>query len=160
MVRLLSRALLAALVSVAAVLGTLVLGVRLKYPPVVGFVRRTLRDRANPAALATAGSAGDSHDLVVHEGRRTGRTFRTPVTAFAVDDCFVIALPYGPEADWVRNVVTAGGATLHKDGEEIAVTRPEVRALSEYASSFRGGDRLALTLFGVTDCLRLHRASI
>ena len=54
-------------------LAVMVLGVRAKYPPVVDLVRRTLRDRANPKALSSAGQPGDpqvadlrdGHDLVL-----------------------------------------------------------------------------------------------
>lgn len=50
--------------------------------------------------------------LVIHRGRRSGRTFRTPVWTFRRHGKFVIALTYGANADWVRNVVAAGGCEL------------------------------------------------
>lgn len=50
--------------------------------------------------------------LVEHRGRRSGRTFRTPVNVFPVPDGFVIALTYGADSDWVRNVLAAGGCTV------------------------------------------------
>lgn len=48
--------------------------------------------------------------IVVHRGRKSGRTFRTPLWAFRRHNGFVIALTYGPETDWVRNVLAAGAA--------------------------------------------------
>ena len=50
--------------------------------------------------------------IVLHRGRRSGREFRTPLNVFRTDDGFVIALTYGPEADWVKNVLAAGGCDL------------------------------------------------
>ncbi len=50
--------------------------------------------------------------VVVHRGRKSGRTFRTPLWAFRRDNGFVIALTYGSDADWVRNVRAAGGCEL------------------------------------------------
>lgn len=50
--------------------------------------------------------------VVVHRGRKSGRTFRTPLWAFRRHNGFVIALTYGPETDWVRNVLAAGGCEL------------------------------------------------
>ncbi len=50
--------------------------------------------------------------IVVHRGRKSGRTFRTPLWAFRRRNGFVIALTYGPETDWVRNVLAAGGCEL------------------------------------------------
>lgn len=45
---------------------------------------------------------------VVHRGRRSGRTYRTPVLSFRRGQRLVVALTYGPGADWVRNVLAAG----------------------------------------------------
>jgi len=60
--------------------------------------------------------------VVEHVGRRSGRTYRTPVVAMArrrldggVDAVF--ALPYGPRVDWVRNGEAAGGFALVRKGE-------------------------------------------
>jgi deazaflavin-dependent oxidoreductase (nitroreductase family) len=50
--------------------------------------------------------------VVIHRGRTSGRTFRTPLFAFRRGDGFVIALTYGSDADWVRNVLAAGGCEL------------------------------------------------
>src|SRR3569833_2968856 len=40
--------------------------------------------------------------MVVHKGRKSGREFRTPVNVFRSKDGFVVALTYGPGADWVK----------------------------------------------------------
>ena len=47
-----------------------------------------------------------------HVGRRSGREYATPVTAFPLGDGFVIALLYGDLAtvDWCRNVIAAAHA--------------------------------------------------
>jgi deazaflavin-dependent oxidoreductase (nitroreductase family) len=50
--------------------------------------------------------------IVIHKGRKSGRTFRTPLNVFRTDDGFVFALTYGPDTDWVKNVVAAGGCEL------------------------------------------------
>jgi hypothetical protein len=39
------------------------------------------------------------------------------MVAFATDDGFVIALPYGPGADWVKNVLASGSATIVNEGD-------------------------------------------
>ena len=46
--------------------------------------------------------------VVVHRGRRSRRLYRTPVNVFRRPGGVVIALTYGPESDWVRNVLAAG----------------------------------------------------
>lgn len=54
------RARVVAIVAVAPVLAAagLILGIRMKYPPVVGLVRRLARDSGNPRVLKTAGTVG------------------------------------------------------------------------------------------------------
>ena len=38
----------------------------------------------------------------------------------------MIALTYGPEADWVRNVLASGGGTLETQGRALRLTRPRL----------------------------------
>jgi deazaflavin-dependent oxidoreductase (nitroreductase family) len=64
--------------------------------------------------------------VVVHRGRKSGKTFRTPLWAFRRQDGFVIALTYGAEADWVRNVVSAGGCELESRRRRYQVGDPRV----------------------------------
>jgi hypothetical protein len=45
--------------------------------------------------------------LVVHHGRRSGRTYQTPVNVFGTEDGFIMALTYGPDTDWVKNIQAA-----------------------------------------------------
>jgi len=145
-------------VTVLLGMGAVVLGVRAQYPPVVNAVRRLLRDRGNPGQLRTAGAPGQANGVIEHVGRTSGRTYRTPVTPVATPEGFVVALPYGPTTDWVRNVVAAGSATLVLDGETIPVDRPEVRPLADFRTRLTTGTRLATSIFGVQSCLVLQRA--
>ncbi len=64
--------------------------------------------------------------VVVHRGRSSGRTYRTPVWCFHRDGRFVVALTYGSRTDWVRNVLAAGGCGLIRLGSEHAVDSPRV----------------------------------
>ena len=59
--------------------------------------------------------------VVVHEGRRSGRVYRTPVLAFRHDGGFAVALTYGEDVDWLANLRAAGGVSLHRAGETVAV---------------------------------------
>ena len=64
--------------------------------------------------------------VLVHTGRRSGRTFRTPVNIFRVEDGYVVALTYGPRSDWVRNVVAANGCDVITRGRTVHLTDPEI----------------------------------
>jgi deazaflavin-dependent oxidoreductase (nitroreductase family) len=64
--------------------------------------------------------------VVVHRGRKSGKTFRTPLWAFRRGDGYVIALTYGSTADWVRNVLAAGGCELRTRRRRYQVGNPRV----------------------------------
>ncbi len=50
--------------------------------------------------------------MIVHKGRKSGREYRTPVNVFGTAEGYVVALTYGPDADWVKNVLAEGGCTV------------------------------------------------
>lgn len=64
--------------------------------------------------------------VLVHTGRKSGRTFRTPVNIFRVEDGYVVALTYGPQSDWVRNVVAANGCDVITRGRTVHLSDPEI----------------------------------
>ena len=64
--------------------------------------------------------------IIEHTGRKTGRRYHTPVSAFVKGDSVTIRLPYGTERDWVRNLVAAGGGVIQRRGRRVRVTEPEV----------------------------------
>jgi deazaflavin-dependent oxidoreductase (nitroreductase family) len=95
--------------------------------------------------------------VVVHHGRRTGRAYQTPVNVFATDDGYVIALTYGPDTDWVKNVLAAGGCELHTRGRVIEMTAPRVFR-DETRHAIRPLERQVLRLISVADFLSLTTA--
>ena len=64
--------------------------------------------------------------VVSHVGRRSGRTYRTPVNLYRRGDGFVIALVYGADSQWVRNVLAAGGAEVETRGRRVRLVGPGV----------------------------------
>jgi deazaflavin-dependent oxidoreductase (nitroreductase family) len=64
--------------------------------------------------------------VVSHVGRRSGRTYRTPVSLFRRKDGYVIALMYGADSQWVRNVLAAGGADIETRGRRLHLAGPEM----------------------------------
>lgn len=118
-------------------------------------VRRTI----NRQQLRTAGQPGARAALIRHVGRVSGRPYATPVTPSPTEDGFVIALPYGARADWVRNVVAAGGATLVREGVEHRVVEPKVLPMAGLEHYFVPGDRRVHRWFGVDQVLRATNAA-
>lgn len=64
--------------------------------------------------------------VVVHEGRRSGRRYETPVNVFITPTGVRVALTYGADSDWVKNVLAAGGCRLRTRGGELTVTEPRL----------------------------------
>jgi deazaflavin-dependent oxidoreductase (nitroreductase family) len=64
--------------------------------------------------------------VVVHVGRRSGRSYRTPVNLFRRGDGYVIALTYGADSQWVRNVLAAGAVDVETRGRRLHLVDPEV----------------------------------
>ena len=63
--------------------------------------------------------------IIVHRGRKSGRTYRTPVNVFVRPGGFTIALTYGG-GDWVANVLAAKTAEIHTKGRTHHVVNPHV----------------------------------
>jgi hypothetical protein len=146
----------AALLATAALAAVFVVGMRTKSPVVTDRVRRFNRAVTNPRVLRSAGTPGASASVIRHVGRVSGRSYETPVGPFAVGDDFVIALPYGPGADWVRNVLTHGTATLVHEGRTVPVHQPEVVPTTLVVEDLPPSDQRTLRLFGVGECLRVR----
>lgn len=64
--------------------------------------------------------------IVSHVGRRSGRAYRTPVNLFRSGDRYVIALTYGADSQWVRNVLAAGAVDIETRGQRLHLVDPEV----------------------------------
>ena len=88
--------------------------------------------------------------VVIHRGRRSGRTYRTPVNVFAAPGGYVIALTYGADSDWVRNVLAAGGCELVTRGRTVRLISPEL-VHDENRRGIRPLERQVLRLIGVAD---------
>ncbi len=144
----------------AAALGiAFLVGMRTKSPGVQRAVKRMNKNFWNPRAMETAGTPGAYASIVHHVGRRSGTTYQTPVVPVKTDDGFVIALPYGPDADWVQNVLAAGKATITSEGETYEVERPSVESIDSLDVSFGESDDRAHRIFGVEECLLVHFAA-
>lgn len=95
--------------------------------------------------------------VVVHRGRRSGREYRTPVNVFRTSGGVRIALTYGRDSDWVKNVLAADGCRLHTRGRYLDLAAPQV-----VHDPARGGirplEREMLGLLRVSDFLDLSEA--
>lgn len=95
--------------------------------------------------------------VLVHRGRRSGRVYRTPLQFFRTDTGYVVALTYGPETDWTRNVLAAGEAEIVLRGKHIRVVAPRVYH-DPSRRHIRPLERQVLRLLDASDFLALDIA--
>lgn len=138
-----------------AVIAAALAAIRWQIEPALTWVRKLNRVLTNRGALRAAGTGSSGTAVVVHIGRRSGRTFRTPVHLDRVGDSFVIALAYGANADWVRNVLANGGAVVQLGGRSYLTTNPAVLPSDQVIAQLPPRQQRAITMFGVPKCLRL-----
>lgn len=131
-------------------------GMRTKSPLILNAVRRIGR-AMKPLALKTAGTPGAYASVIRHVGRTTGRPYDTPVGAVATEDGFVIALPYGSNTDWLKNVLASGSATIVDEGSTYRVDQPEIVPTAVVQHHFPPGNQRSHRWFGVDQCLRVRR---
>jgi deazaflavin-dependent oxidoreductase (nitroreductase family) len=64
--------------------------------------------------------------ILEHTGRRSGRTYRTPMLAWRRGDRLLIGILYGEESSWVRNVLAADGAEIIRSGRRYRLRHPHI----------------------------------
>jgi deazaflavin-dependent oxidoreductase (nitroreductase family) len=106
-----------------------------------------------PAARYVPGFA-----VVSHVGRRSGRTYRTPVNLFKRGDRYVIVLMYGSDSQWVRNVLAAGSVDVETRGRHLHLVDPEI-VHDPARSLVPKAVRVPVGLINVDEVMLLKRAS-
>ncbi len=123
---------------------------------------RRLTKRLNPFLRRVAGTRVGmlyfNLSALHHVGRRSGRKYVTPLSAYPLGDGFVLAVAY-PYVDWRENVLAAGECTLTWNGDEYALDRPEVISRKDAMKAYPLLVRPFLAgAAGQNDFLWLHRA--
>ena len=59
-----------------------------------------------------------------HRGRRTGRSYDTPVQAYRTPDGWVVGLAYDRNAPFALNLLAAGGGEMTRAGRRYRITQP------------------------------------
>ena len=84
-----------------------------------------LKHTLNRLTSRVARSGRGPFAVICHVGRKTGRTYETPVILAMVPQGFVAELTYGDKVAWYRNIVAAGGCVVVYRGHQYRVNRIE-----------------------------------
>jgi deazaflavin-dependent oxidoreductase (nitroreductase family) len=97
---------------------------------------------------------------IQHVGRRSGKVYVTPATAHVHGDMILMALTFGSQSDWVRNMRAAGGCTIRINGRAYRATNPQFLSREEAGpllkAAFSPMQRAGVRMLGVRQFLRLH----
>ena len=88
---------------------------------------------------------------LVHRGRHSGVEYRTPLNVFPTNGGFVIALTYGRNVDWRRNLFAAGAADLIHRGSVLRIGSPRFIEADEARAVLPGFVRWSLLRLGVDE---------
>lgn len=122
------------------------------------WLARFNRHVTNPVQRLWAGWA-PMMGILHHVGRRSGRTYRTPLTVFSTDTGVAILLTYGPDRDWLKNLTTAGRGDLRRHGRSFAVADPRVVTRAEAAPHVTGLGRMVFGRLPFEYAVLLRRTS-
>ncbi len=92
--------------------------------------------------------------ILTHVGRKSGRVYRTPVNVFRAPEGFLIALTYGRESEWVKNVLADGGCELETRGVLYQLSAPTI-VHDPTRGRFPLLVRMTLRLIGANDFMQL-----
>ncbi len=111
----------------------------------------------NPIQRLWAGFA-PTFGILEHVGRKSGRAYRTPLTVLSTDTGVAILLTYGPDRDWLKNIMAADEAKLKRHGRMFAVTDPQLVTRKQAAPHVTGLGRLVFARLPFEKAVLLRRA--
>jgi deazaflavin-dependent oxidoreductase (nitroreductase family) len=119
----------------------------------------------NPVIITLAGKRHFSMAAQIrHRGRRSGKAYLTPVTARLAGDSIWIALTFGNQSDWSRNVRTAGECTIRIAGQEFHADTPQfidrADAGPALRTAFKPAERAMFRILGIKQFLCLQAMAL
>ena len=91
-------------------------------PRPVAYFNKVVTNRLiGPVAPVLPGFA-----TLIHQGRVSGKEYRIPVNCWLDSESAIVALTYGPDTDWLRNLAAAGGGNIIARGQSYQVGPPEL----------------------------------
>ncbi|MEI7643708.1 MAG: nitroreductase family deazaflavin-dependent oxidoreductase [Chloroflexales bacterium] len=106
-----------------------------------------IKNTLNPLTRRFARSSVGPFSLIRHVGRRSGKTYETPLIVAPIPGGFMIELTYGPNVDWYKNIVAAGGCTVVRRGQAYVIGQIARVDTATGLAAFPPSQRFVLRLF-------------
>ena len=97
--------------------------------------------------------------IITHVGRKSGKVYHTPVNVFRAPNGFAVALTYGRESEWVKNVLAANGCRIQTTGRRYQLTDPSI-IHDPTRSQFPPLVRVVLFIVGADDFMKLVKTQV
>ena len=107
---------------------------------------RVLKHTLNRVTSRIARTSHGPFALVRHVGRKSGKSYETPIIVQRVTDGFVIELTYGDQVDWYRNIVAANGCGILYHRVSYTITGLEPIPAEQGIGYFTAGQQRILRL--------------
>jgi deazaflavin-dependent oxidoreductase (nitroreductase family) len=91
----------------------------------ITFLRDFTRLVGNPITRLFAGHL-PGFCIIRYRGRKSGRSYSTPMNVFNRDGARIFALTYGSDVQWVKNVLAAGRCDIQTRGRLVHLDQPEI----------------------------------
>lgn len=107
-----------------------------------------LNNTINRVTSRIARSGHGPFSLIRHVGRKSGRTYETPVILARAREGFIAELTYGENVDWYRNVVASKGCVIVHHRVEYRVNDIEPCSAERGRNAYPAPLRLLLKAAG------------
>jgi deazaflavin-dependent oxidoreductase (nitroreductase family) len=117
--------------------------------------RRAVNRYVNPVTRPVARRL-PSFAILTHRGRKTGRTYQTPMNVFRRGHHYFFFLTYGSDVQWVKNVLAAGTCSIETRGRVVQLVEPELMTDAELRPAPAHVRFVERRIAGVTQYLRMR----
>jgi deazaflavin-dependent oxidoreductase (nitroreductase family) len=97
--------------------------------------------------------------ILTHRGRKSGRTYRTPINVFQRDNYYFFFLTYGSDVQWVKNVLATGSCSIETRGRVVELVEPELITDPELRPAPPHVRFVERRIAGATQYLRMRASS-
>ncbi len=99
-------------------------------------IRNLNKHGLNKLTIKWAEKPGSPFSILYHVGRKSGKHYSVPIIIEPKDDGFVIALTYGREVDWLKNVLHAGVCKILYKNQVYNLVNPVFISQAEALQAF------------------------